>query len=122
METNQTLQNKLGFYPHIVPSHMDKYVSNPDYLLPEWIYNIMADKAADEYYDPDEPTIDTTSLTRGLVGITYQNGNVVCVPFRNWARKHAALLHIKRHFNTHHPIALTNIPAEWAQMESVSRS
>jgi hypothetical protein len=84
-----------------VPSHMDDHVSDPAYLLPEWVGNIMADTGAEDRYHEDEEIIDTNSLTRGMVGITYHNNNVVVVPFKTWARKHVALLQIKDYFNTH---------------------
>ena len=105
-----------------VPSHMDKYVSSPEFLLPEWIGNIMVDKAADERYHEDEETINTTELTKNMIGITYHGNNVICVPFKTWARKHVALLHIKHHFKSHHPSIKENITVNWSSMESISRT
>ena len=102
------------------PSHMDDYLEADD-LDTASIYNIMADKLADEYYHPDQPTVDNADLTQYLFGSFYHDSFPITVPFRKWAHQQVSITRSRRHYTTNYPLALRDIEIDWACMKSVAK-
>ena len=81
----------------------------------------MADKLADEYYYPDQPTVDNADLTQYLVGSFLDVHFPITVPFRKWAHQQLTITRSHRHYTTNHPLTLRDIEIDWTCMKSVAK-
>ena len=102
-----------------VPSHMDDFVKDPDDLLEEWIWNIMADESAEEAYET-ERSIDNVNMAKYFHGFMYHKDTPIVQTFGKWARDAAALKLSKQYFSSHHEIALKGVRVDWNCMKSVT--
>lgn len=103
-----------------VPSHMDDFVKDPDDLLEEWIWNIMADESAEEAYETEQ-SIDNVNMAKYFHGFMYHKDTPIVQTFGKWARDAAALKLSKQYFSSHHEIALKGVRVDWNCMKSVTK-
>ena len=85
------------------------------------VHNDMADHLADEYYSPDQPSVDNNDLTGYLEGYFYHQNHPVTVPFRNWAQQQVRLVRSRHHYTISHPLALSDIEIDWDCLKSVAK-
>jgi hypothetical protein len=67
-------------------SHIDDYIP-PEDLDDNSIHDIMADHLADEYYHPDQPSVNNKDLTYYLLGCFAHKNQPITIPFRKWAQE-----------------------------------
>ena len=75
----------------------------------------MADKLADEYYHPDQYTVDNADLAQYFVGSFFRDNFPITMPFHQWAHQQVRITLSRRHYTANHPLALRHIDIDyWA--------